>query len=315
MAVYGFPFRPGDRVLTARAEYVSNVVALLQLQRRHGIEIVLIDDDEHGQVSLDHLGKELSDGAAMVALTHVPTSGGLVNPAAEVGELCRRHGALYVLDACQSAGQVPLDVGTIGCDVLSATGRKYLRGPRGVGFLYAGPRALERIEPPLLDLRAADWTADGEYRVRADARRFETWETNYAAKLGLGAAVDHALAVGVERSWPRVEALGAQLREGLAAVAGVHVHDKGPVRCGIVTFTVDGMTAPEVTDELRREGINTSVSPVEYARLDLGARGLAAVVRASVHYYNTEDEIDLVVDAVARARGGSRVASGIGSDG
>ena len=242
----------------------------------------------------------------MVALTHVPTSGGLVNPAAEVGELCRRHGAVYVLDACQSAGQVPLDVGTIGCDVLSATGRKYLRGPRGVGFLYAGPRALERIEPPLLDLRAADWTADGEYRVRADARRFETWETNYAAKLGLGAAVDHALAVGVERSWPRVEALGAQLREGLTAVAGVHVHDKGPVRCGIVTFTVDGMTAPEVTDELRREGINTSVSPVEYARLDLGARGLAAVVRASVHYYNTEDEVDLVVDAVARAGDGAR---------
>ena len=184
MAVYGYPFRTGDRVLTGRAEYAANVIALLQLQQRHGIEIVLVEDDDDGQISLDHLARELEIGAAMVTLTHLPTNDGLVNPAAEVGALCRRHDVLFVLDACQAVGHVPIDVEAIGCDVLSATGRKYLRGPRGTGFLYVGPRAFERLEPPFLDLHAAAWTGPRSYELRDDARRFENWETNHAARCG-----------------------------------------------------------------------------------------------------------------------------------
>ncbi len=292
MAVYGYPFRAGDRVLTARAEYASNVIALLQLQRRHGIEIVLIDDDEHGQISLDHLQTELAVGAAMVALTHAPTNGGLINPVAAVGELCRDHGVFYVLDACQAVGQIPIDVTAIGCDVLSATSRKYLRGPRGVGLLYVGQRALERLEPPFLDLHAATWTDDDSYEIRPGAKRFENWETNVAAKLGLGAAVDYALGLGVQNTWPRIEALADTLRTQLASVDGVDVHDKGLTRGGIVTFTVDGRSAEQVKATLSSAGINTSVSLPEYARYDMPQRGLPALVRASVHYYNTEAEID-----------------------
>jgi len=303
MAVYGFPFRAGDRVLTARAEYASNVIALLQLRDRFGIEIVLVDDDEHGQISLDHVEAELARGAAMVALTHVPTNGGLVNPAEAVGALCAAHDVFYVLDACQAVGQVPIDVDAIGCDVLSATGRKFLRAPRGTGFLYVGDRALARLVPPFLDLHAATWTGLDTYEMRADARRFENWETSHATKLGLGAAVDYALALGAESTWARIEALGAALRERLGEVDGVTVHDKGERRGGIVTFTVAGRPAEEVQAGLAAAGINTSVSAVESTRYDLSERGLPDLVRASVHYYNTDEELIRLVRAVAELRG------------
>ena len=298
MAVYGFPFQPGDRVLTARAEYASNVIALLQLRDRFGIEIVLVEDDEHGQISLDHLEAELGRGAAMVALTHIPTNGGLVNPAEAVGALCAEHEVFFVLDACQSVGQVPVDVAVLGCDVLAATGRKYLRGPRGTGFLYVSDRALDRIVPPFLDLHAASWTGPDTYEICGDARRFENFETSHAGKLGLGAAIDYGLALGPEATWVRIEALGATLRAGLSAVDGVTVQDKGERRCGIVTFTVDGRAAEAVKDDLTAVGINTSVSPAGWAHFDLPPRGLAAVVRASVHYYNSDEEIDALVGSL-----------------
>lgn len=305
MAVYGYPFERGDRVLTARSEYASNAIALLQLGRRHGIEIVLIDDDEHGQISLDRLESELAQGAAMVALTHAPTNGGLVNPAAAVGARCRAHDTFYVLDACQSAGQMPLDVEQLGCDVLSATGRKYLRGPRGTGFLFVSDRALGVLEPPFLDLHAAAWTGPDTYEISPDARRFETWETNYAARLGLGAAVDYALAVGLQPAWERIQHLADTLRTALGGIAGIDLQDKGDVRSGIVTFTSQAMHAIDVRDALALHDINVSVSPPEYAQYDLPHRGLAALVRASVHYYNTEQEIERFVaalDASSRVR-------------
>lgn len=300
MAVYGYPFEPGDRVLTCRAEYSSNVIALLQLQKRHGLEIVLIDDDEFGQIDLTHLEQELARGATMLCMTHAPTSGGLINPAEEVGALCNAYQTFFVLDACQSAGQISLDVQAIGCDVLSSTGRKYLRGPRGTGFLYVNERALERIEPPFLDLHSATWADDWDYKIRDDARRFENWETYYAGKLGLGAAVDYALELSVEATAARLQGLGAVLRSSLEEVSGVTVYDKGAHRGGIVTFGVVGQTAEQIKDKLSAAGINTSTSTPNYARFDLAHRGLATVVRASVHYYNTEEEIDKFIEELDR---------------
>lgn len=302
MAVYGYPFERGDRVVTCRAEYSSNVLAFLQLERRFGIEMVLIDDDDYGQIDLAQVDTELAAGAAMMAMTHIPTSGGLVNPAEEVGALCAKHGVFYVLDACQSAGQVPLDVNTIGCDVLSGTGRKYLRGPRGTGFLYAGERALEVLEPPFIDLHSADWTQADDYEWRPDARRFENWETYYAGKAGLGVAVDYALSLGIETTAARITNLGARLRAGLESLDRVGVHDKGARRGGIVTFTVDGVDAASVQAQLLLRKINTSTSGPDRARLDLEPRGLPTVIRASVHYYNSEDEIDAVIQAVDAVR-------------
>jgi selenocysteine lyase/cysteine desulfurase len=291
-------FESGDRILTSRSEYASNVIAFLQASRRTGAVVEVVPDDEHGQLSVDALREMVDERARLVAISWIPTQGGLVNPAAAIGAVAREAGVPYLLDACQAAGQLPIDVGTLGCDFLSATGRKYLRAPRGTGLLYVRREWIEQLEPPFLDVHAARWVRDDAIEIRDDARRFESWERSVANQLGLGKAVDYALGVGIDAIAERVTMLGDMLRERLRAVPGVRLHDQGLERCGIVTFTLDREDPFALAARLRDEGINISVSTIDFARYDLGARNLDAVARASVHYYNTEDELERLTDAV-----------------
>ena len=292
MAFYAVPLGPGDRILTAVAEYASNYLAFLQLARKTGAVVEVIPNDAWGQLSVEALRRAIDERVKLIAITHVPTNGGLVNPAAAVGQVAREAGVLYLLDACQSIGHLPIDVEAIGCDMLSATGRKYLRGPRGTGLLYVRREILDRLEPPFLDLHAAQWVAHDRFEIRPDARRFETWETYYAGKIGLGVAIDYALQWGLEAIWARIQHLADDLRRQLSMIAGVIVRDAGVERCGIVSFTVDENNADEVHRWLATARINVSVSRVSSTRLDMEARGLPDLMRASVHYYNTTEEIE-----------------------
>ncbi len=299
MAFYAFRFAPGDRILTGRAEYASNWIALRQVANRTGASIEIVPDDEHGQFDVGALARLIDDRVKLVSLVHVPTQSGLVNPAAEVGRVTRAAGIPFLLDACQSVGQMPVDVQAIGCDILSATGRKFLRGPRGTGFLYVRRGLIEQLEPPFLDMHAAEWQRDGSYAIRDDARRFENWESYVAGKVGLGVATDYAVAVGVDSIWERVRTLAGRLRSGLGELPGVTVADRGAVLGAIVTFSVHGRSAAAVRDALAAERINVSVTEASAARLDLDPRGIVDLVRASVHYFNTDEELDRLVERVA----------------
>jgi cysteine desulfurase/selenocysteine lyase len=291
-------FRAGDRILTCRSEYSSNYISFLQVARRTGVEIVAVPDDTHGQIDLDALARLVDDRVKLIAISHVPTQGGLVQPAAAIGRIARAAGIPYLLDACQSVGQMPVSVDDIECDFLSATGRKYLRGPRGTGFLYARRSAYQGLEPIFLDNHAASWTGADTYELCEDARRFENWEKPYAQILGLASAIEQTRELGMEAIWQRIHALGETLRARLASVPGVTVRDLGALRCGIVTFSVEGADHVAVRNRLRSRAINVSVSTIFTARLDFGDRGLKDVLRASVHVYNTENELDRFVAAL-----------------
>jgi cysteine desulfurase/selenocysteine lyase len=298
LAFYSVGFAPGDRILTAEAEYVSNYIAFHQVARRTGAVVDVVPSDAAGEVDLAALERMIDPRVKLIAITHVPTNGGLVNPAAEIGRIARAHGILYLLDACQSVGQLPIDVAEIGCDLLSATGRKYLRGPRGTGFLYVRRGVLDRLEPPFLDLQSATFVEPDRYEMRPDARRFENWERNVAAQLGLGVAVDYALGWGLANIAGRVAALADELRRRLAEIPGVTVRDLGRRRCGLVSFTAEGKPSRELVAALRRQHMNCHTSAPGSTLLDAKARRLPDLVRASVHYYNTEDEVARFAAAV-----------------
>ncbi|WP_206786478.1 aminotransferase class V-fold PLP-dependent enzyme [Amycolatopsis sp. MtRt-6] len=298
---YALPFGPGDRILTSRAEYASNAIAFLQVARRTGAVVEVIGDDESGQLDVEELRRRVDGDVKLIAVSHVPTQGGLVNPAEEIGAVAEVAGIPFLLDACQSAGQLDLDVTRLKCDALSGTGRKFLRGPRGTGFLYVHPRLRERLEPAMLDLHSATWESPAEYVVDPTAKRFEVWERDFAAVYGLGAAVDYALDWGLPAIESRVASLAATLRERLGE-AGAHVHDVGARKCGLVTFSLAGTPAAEIKARLAEAHINTSLSTRTSAQYDFTARALPDMVRASVHYYNTEDEIDLLVREIEKLR-------------
>jgi len=284
--------KPGMRVLTARAEYASNYITMLQSAKQFGIEIEVIADDEYGQFDVKALEQRIGSDVGLVCVTHVPTSGGLVNPAADIGRVTRAHGVPFLLDACQSAGQMPLDVEVLGVDAMSATGRKYLRGPRGTGFLYISKQLANRIEPPALDLHGAYWTGMDSYTVCDGARRFEWFESSVASRLGLGAAVEYAMRVGMENIWQRIVMLADELRQSLAEIEGVQVRDTGRLKSGIVTFTDDRIETSRLISYMRRNDINIGHSDARSTLIDLQGRGIEKLVRAPVHYFNTHEELD-----------------------
>ena len=298
MAFYGMPLARGDRILTCRSEYASNYLAYLQVSRRRGVRIDVIPDNEYGELDPEAAARLMDRDVKLIAITHVPTNGGLVNPAEAIGRLARAAGCYYLLDACQSVGQMPLDVGAIGCDFLSSTGRKFLRGPRGTGFLYASERALAEIEPPFIDGHAATWTAADTFELRGDARRFENWEFNWATRIALGVAARYAGALGLDAIWRRVQALAERLRAQLSQLPGVELHDQGRTRCAIVSFACRGIDPGAVKAALARARINVSVTDAAWTRIDMDNRGIPSLVRASVHYYNTEEEVDALAAAV-----------------
>jgi selenocysteine lyase/cysteine desulfurase len=299
-AFYSIPLSRGDRILTGRAEYGSNILAYLQVAQRTGAEVVVVPNDEYGQLDVQQLAALVDERTKVIGVSHVPTAGGLVNPAAEIGRIARDADVLFLLDATQSVGQFPVDARALGADLLTATGRKFLRGPRGTGFLWVRETVLDRLDPYVAEIRSATWDGGRGFTWADGARRFETWENSYVNILGLGAAVRQALELGLDEIGKRTIGLGEQLRSRLDDLPAVSTHDLGRDRCAIVTARVAGTSAQEVATALAEQGINVSTTIPEHNQFDTEDRHVHPLVRLSPHYYNTQDELDRAVDAMAR---------------
>ncbi|HEY0350538.1 MAG TPA: aminotransferase class V-fold PLP-dependent enzyme [Gemmatimonadales bacterium] len=304
-AISAFDLAPGDVILTTRADYASNQITYLSLARRRGVEVVRAPDAPEGGVDPEEVRRLIARRRpTLVSLTWIPTNSGLVQPAEAVGEICREAEIPYLVDACQAVGQMPIDVRRLQCDFLAAASRKFLRGPRGLGFLYVSDRMLAGGAHPLLvDMHGATWTEADAFDLAPDARRFETWEFAYALVLGLGAAARYALAVGLETARDRARGLADYARQRLDTVPGVRVLDRGPELCAIATASITGRDSKEIKLALRARGINTSSPHREDAIIDMDEKGASSALRISPHYYNTKDEVDNAVAALEELLG------------
>ena len=298
MVFYALPLGPGDKILTTISEYGSNLIAYLHRAKQTGAELVIVPNDKNGQIDVNALEQNIDKKTKLISISHIPTGGGLINPAYDVGRIAKKYAIPFLLDACQSVGQIHLDVKAIGCDFLSGTGRKYLRGPRGTGFLYVQEDWIERLEPPLLDQFAAELIDAGTYEVRTDAKRFENWERYFAGQAALGKAADYAMELGLKTIERRVFDLAACLRTELQETGFVTLTDQGAKKCGLVTFEHLRLNAEQVKIQLSNHKINVSTSSGSGMKLSYLDRSLDGIVGASVHYYNTEDEINKFVEAL-----------------
>jgi cysteine desulfurase/selenocysteine lyase len=300
---YGMSFAEGDRILTSRSEYAANYIAFLQMRKRTGCEIKVIPSDNRGATNPAALEQMIDGKVKLIAVNWIPTNGGLVNPAAEIGRVANKHGIPYLLDACQAVGQMPVDVHEIGCDYLSSAGRKWLRGPKGSGFLYVREERLGDIEPAVIDDVGAAWTSPDSYALRGDARRFETHEHEPALRLGLGAAAEYALSLGVENICRQVRALAEDVRQELEKLPGIVVRDLGSERGGLVTFSHESVAAADITSALQEKGIWVKTIPRAGALMDTTARDIEELVRISPHYFNTDRELETCLAAIREVTG------------
>ncbi|NUS44511.1 MAG: aminotransferase class V-fold PLP-dependent enzyme [Mycobacteriaceae bacterium] len=297
---YSVPLAPGDRMLISRSEYAACAIAALQRARATGAVVDIVPATPTGEIDVEAMSGMMDERVKLVSLVHAPTNGGLINPVAEATRIARNAGAIVLLDACQSVGQLPVDVARLDVDALSATGRKWLRGPRGTGFLYVRPEILTALEPQRLDLHSAKWVGPSEFRIASDATRFEFWEHNVATRLGLGAAVRYLLDIGAHRAFAEVADRGKYLRAALSQIPTVVLHDLGTQHSGIVSFTVTGTSPNLIRDQLRKNAITVTVSHRHSTLLDMTTRGLDSVVRASPHYFVTERQLDQFVTEIRR---------------
>jgi len=306
LAFNGIEFQKGEVIITSEMEYVTNLLGFLNAEQTQGIQIKVIPNDDEGNFSLQALEEAITPETRLIAITHIASTAGTVLPVVEIGEIARKHNILYMVDACQTVGQIPINVKEIGCDILSATGRKYLRAPRGTGFLYVRKEIQDTLKILFMDGHSAHLINENSFEIRKDARRFELFEKNRALTMGLGRAIEYALEIGVGRIWQRIQFLGGLMRRQLDSMDGITVHDHGNQKSGIVTFTVSGIGSSHVKAELAKKKINVSVGLARSTLIYMNRNSLSTVVRASVHYYNTEEEINGICEALE-----STVKSGV----
>ena len=290
------PWQPGERILVGRHEWAGNLACIAEAVKA-GARLEVIPCDAHGAVDPHALAQMIDGQVRLIALTWLPANGGLINPAAQIGNVARRHGIPYFIDAGQALGQLPCDVQALQCDVLKGAGRKFLRGPRGMALMYIRPQFLQRLLPVQRDVLSAPW--DGKrFTLRDDARRFETSEVSLALLAGLANALEEYNRLGAIPVRQRIEQLSSGLRQRLKAIPGLTLRDLGAAnqQSGLIAFTLEGWDSVALKQTLAERRINIGANGVAYTPLDMQARGLTNIARVAVSYLNTQEEIDVLLE-------------------
>jgi cysteine desulfurase/selenocysteine lyase len=300
-ALSSISFTEGDCIITTNDDYVSNQIAFISLQKKYNIEIIRLKNLPDHELDLEDLENIIQKrNPKLVAVTHIPTNSGLIQNVEGVGKICRKYNVLYLVDACQSVGQRVVDVEKIGCDFLTATGRKFLRGPRGTGFLYVSDRAIaQNLAPIFLDMSGAVWTGFNEYELIKTAKRFELWENSYAALLGFTEAVKYANNIGLSAIEDYNQKLSRKLRNALQN-KGFRVLDEGNNLSSIITFCAQDGSIESIQKILKEHNVYFSVSPKNGALIDFTHKKVDGVIRFSPHYFNTSDEIEAVLEILSK---------------
>lgn len=301
-ALSSINFQKGDTIVTTDDDYASNHIQFLSLKKRHNLKIHRIKNLENGDLDLeDFLKLVKTQTPKLTAVTHVPTNSGLIQDIVAIGEICKEYNILYLVDACQSVGQIEVDVNTIQCGFLTATGRKFLRGPRGTGFLYVSDQLLEKgFEPVFIDGGGAIWTEVDKYKSFNTAQRFQTWESPYALMVGLSEAIRYANVMGIDKISAYNARLMNKLRTNLTEISDVQLFDKGSQRCNLLTFRKLGKSLERITRILDENQVYYSISNKEWGLLDYRKKGVEWTIRLSPHYFNNLDEMDRVAEIIRK---------------
>ena len=299
-ALLSLGLKKGDEIITAGNEYAGNYLSLLSIARQLGIEIRTIGLDANGLIKAEKIERYIGSKTRAILITHIASQRGDIQDIKAIGEIAQTKGACFLVDACQSVGHVPLDLQEIKCDFLFGTGRKYLRGPRGTGFLFARSGSTAKYMPPVIDLQSAHWDTAESFTIKEGAARFESFERNLAGQIGLGKAVEYANSLNITNIAARIQSLAGTMVTALEAIRGVRVHELSETQSGIVTFSKVGIGAEKLQNQLHQQRVNTSISKRTNARLDLDRDIQCDVVRASLHYYNSDSEIERVVQLIER---------------
>ncbi len=304
-AISSVQFKPGDVILTSNEDYISNQITYLSFIKRFGIKLIRAASLPTGGVDLDDLRSAIvKHNPRLVSITHIPTNSGLVQPVKEIGNLCKQYGILYLIDACQSIGQTELNVNELHCDFLSVTSRKFLRGPRGAGFLFISDRVLEEgLEPLFIDMRGADWVEPDVYVPRNDGKRFEDWEFAYALLLGTGAAIEYLTKLDIHKVEKQIKFLADYLRNGLGQIQGITTYDLGVAPGGLVTFHLRGNEPEALKEMYRARQINVVTSYRNFAVIDYDYKNVPWTIRVSPHYFNTIEEVDYFLEVTSEIAG------------
>ncbi|WP_293304291.1 aminotransferase class V-fold PLP-dependent enzyme [Pedobacter sp. UBA5917] len=301
-ALSSIPFKTGDVILVSENDYPSNFIVLLSLQQRFGVVIVRVANTATGEIDLCDLEEKIrKHQPRLLSVTHIPTSSGLVQPVEEIGRIVKKYDTLYLLDACQSLGQLNVDAITTGADFISGTFRKFLRGPRGAGILYVSDKALEAgFEPLFIDLRGAEWVEENKYIPRKDAKRFEDWETAYALMMGSSEALKYLFEIGIDQIESRNSHLMQVLKSGLSEIDFIKLQDRGKQQSNILTFSCNKRSQTDTKKYFTDHNINIYTTPKTAAIIDFAEKNVEWVVRVSPHYYNTETELEKFIQVVEK---------------